>query len=351
MLSLRLSLLSNKLFKHRYIRRNSAQLQNLIGFVYFHTSNASMGGGRSNAWLQARLAKLARSFLKRFGTTYVRLRLLLGFIDIPQLTIVLTTKCTLRCEGCSNLMQYFTPSDHFTTDLNSIQNDIERLLQGVSSISSIHIIGGETLLFKQLPELMHFLASKKQIKALELITNATIPFSQKLLDSLAYKKTRVIISDYSANPELTKTLRQEQILQALREHNIKHIFYHQNSLWRDMGRIYKRNRTDDENKRNFLACDIPCVTFIGADSSDKTQKGGIFVCSLASSLAKLRSQAEFAGDFVSLDSSTLSSDILRFYAQDFFKSCDYCPNKWEHSDGIPVALQTKETLTLSPPVS
>lgn len=101
-------------------------------------------------------------------------------------------------------MQYFSPNDHFDTNLATIQNDIEKILQGVSSIYSIHIIGGEPLLFKELPELMYFLASKKQIKALELFTNATIPFSQKLLESLAYKKTRVIISDYSANPELKK---------------------------------------------------------------------------------------------------------------------------------------------------
>lgn len=230
-----------------------------------------------------------------------------------------------------------------------MQKDIQTLLANVSTIQSIHIIGGEPLLFKQLPELMHFLANQNKIKALELITNATIPFSQTLLDSLAYKKTRVIISDYSSNPKLAKTLRQEQILQALQEHKIKHIFYHQNSLWRDTGKIYKRNRADDENRRNFIACDIPCVTFIGADPNDKAQKGGIFVCALASSLAKLRSQAEFIGDFVSLDSSTLSHDILAFYAQDFFKSCDYCPNKWEESCGIPPAIQTKETLTLTKP--
>lgn len=116
-----------------------------------------------------------------------------------------------------------------------------------------------------------------------------------------------------------------------------------------MGKIYKRNRTDDENRRNFLACDIPCVTFIGANPSDTTQKGGIFVCSLASSLAKLRPQSEFTGDFISLDSRTLSNDILRFYAQDFFKCCDYCPNKWEQAKPIPPAIQTDQTLTLSPP--
>ena len=348
----RYDLLTNKVFTHRYIKRNNEQLLNLIGFVVLYNE----GGGDSQIAriLRKILARFIRSCLKRVGKLYFKARVLFGFVDMPQLTLVLTTKCSLRCESCSNLMPYFNASSHFVTDIESIKQDIEALLAGISTLGSIHIIGGEPLLFKELPQVMHYLASKKQIKAIELITNATIPFSKDLLESLCYKKTRVIISDYSANVELKPILRQEVIIKSLQQKGVKYIFYHSDSLWRDTGQIYKRNRSKELIRKNFLACDIPCVTLIGAShSAQETQNGklfgGIFICALASSLIKLRSTQEFEGDFVRLDSAQLSSDILRFYAQDFFKACDYCPNKWEESKPIPVALQTKKTLKLENP--
>ena len=245
-------------------------------------------------------------------------------------------------------MPYFNASSHFVTDIESIKQDIEALLAGISTLGSIHIIGGEPLLFKELPQVMHYLASKKQIKAIELITNATIPFSKDLLESLCYKKTRVIISDYSANVELKPILRQEVIIKSLQQKGVKYIFWHSNSAWRDIGTIYKRNRDEQDIVRNFIACDIPCVSLLCKDNT-KESISTISVCAIASGLIKLRSTQEFEGDFVRLDSVQLSSDILRFYAQDFFKACDYCPNKWEESKPIPVALQTKKTLKLENP--
>ena len=342
----RLLLCYNPLFTHRYIRRNNEQLLNLIGFVVLYNE----GGGDSQIAriLRKILARFCRSFLKRVGKLYFKARVLFGFVDMPQLTLVLTTKCSLRCESCSNLMPYFNASSHFVTDIESIKQDIEALLAGISTLGSIHIIGGEPLLFKELPQVMHYLASKKQIKAIELITNATIPFSKDLLESLCYKKTRVIISDYSANVELKPILRQEVIIKSLQQKGVKYIFWHSNSAWRDIGTIYKRNRDEQDIVRNFIACDIPCVSLLCKDNT-KESISTISVCAIASGLIKLRSTQEFEGDFVRLDSVQLSSDILRFYAQDFFKACDYCPNKWEESKPIPVALQTKKTLKLENP--
>ncbi|WP_157979075.1 radical SAM protein [Helicobacter labetoulli] len=282
-------------------------------------------------------------FIKRFGGTYFRLRVLFGMVDIPQLTIILTTKCTLKCESCSNLMQYFLPNEHFDTSFMRLQNDMEALLSAVSSIGFVHVIGGEPLLFKELPQVMSYLAKQPQIKGVELITNGTKSFSDELLDSLCYDKTRVIISDYSTNPALIKRLKHDEILHLLKERNIKYLFYHSNSLWRDVGKIFKRNRPKELIVKNYHACKMPCISLIGGNNNTL---GGIFVCPIAAGLSKLRNKEEFDGDFVSLHSKTLRKDIISFYRQDFYKACDYCPNLWEGVGEIPVALQTTRTLRL-----
>ncbi|BDB66116.1 hypothetical protein Hc94105_0301 [Helicobacter cinaedi] len=81
-----------------------------------------------------------------------------------------------------------------------------------------------------------------------------------------------------------------------------------------------------------------------AKSSQKSV-GEIFICPIASSLSRLRGLDEFAGDFISLDETCDKYAITHFYMQDFFKACDFCHDMDKTPKNIPVAIQTKETLT------
>lgn len=74
--------------------------------------------------------------------------------------------------------------------------------------------------------------------------------------------------------------------------------------------------------------------------------GQVFICPIASSLSRLRGLDEFCGDFLVLDSTLTKQKILDFYAQDFFKACDYCHDMWKKRHDIPIAIQTKEVLKL-----
>lgn len=72
----------------------------------------------------------------------------------------------------------------------------------------------------------------------------------------------------------------------------------------------------------------------------------MFICPIASSLSRLKGLDEFEGDFVELDSALNKEKILNFYAQDFFKACDYCRNMWENTKTTPIAIQTDRVLKL-----
>lgn len=76
-------------------------------------------------------------------------------------------------------------------------------------------------------------------------------------------------------------------------------------------------------------------------------KGQIFICPVASSLSRLKGLGEFSGDFISLDSGLTKKKIWDFYAQDFFKACDYCHDMSKGRTYIPMAIQTDKTLELN----
>ena len=75
-------------------------------------------------------------------------------------------------------------------------------------------------------------------------------------------------------------------------------------------------------------------------------KGQIFICPIASSLSRLKGLAEFEGDFLDLDDTLNKEKILNFYAQDFFKACDYCRDMWDETQSIPIAIQSDKVLRL-----
>lgn len=119
---------------------------------------------------------------------YFEKRVLEGKVDIPYLELVLTTRCTLRFESCNNLMQYFSPSNQYTCTLEGIIESLELLLSKVDSIARVRIIGGEPLLFKDLPQLIDYLDAQKKILTFDILTNATIDFKEDLI--LRFKKSK-----------------------------------------------------------------------------------------------------------------------------------------------------------------
>ncbi|MGX2972326.1 hypothetical protein [Helicobacter sp. T3_23-1059] len=71
-----------------------------------------------------------------------------------------------------------------------------------------------------------------------------------------------------------------------------------------------------------------------------------FICPVASSLSRLKGLDEFSGDFISLDSRLTKHRFCEFYAQDFFKACDYCLVLSKGRTYIPMAIQTDKVLKI-----
>ena len=327
---------------------------------------------------------------------YVYLRYKLGKIDIPYFELVLTTRCSLRCESCNNLMQYFDTKNAYTCSVDKILATLRTLCEVVDSVVYVRIIGGEPLLFKDIAKVAQALENESKIKSFDIVTNGTIMPDSALLEVLARsQKSWVSISDYSTSPNLKAKLRIPELAQVFKARNIAHhiLWQSEGSSWFDPGKIYKRGRDKEGIVKNFKACMMPCVSMMSNESfafranlgggqehsvrdnmseshltsnttkstestptngiteSSKSPQdeaiGHIFICPVASSLSRLKGLEEFEGDFITLDSHTSKADFRRFYTQEYFKACDYCHDMWETKRDIPIAIQTREVLPLA----
>ncbi|MCV3508371.1 hypothetical protein L8W69_03910 [Campylobacter sp. CNRCH_2016_3089] len=228
---------------------------------------------------------------------------------------------------------------------------LDLLLSKVDSIARVRIIGGEPLLFKDLPQLIDYLDAQKKILTFSLVTNATIDFKDELMKKLkkSNKVRKITISDYKRSPNLKIPLKQESILRKLKENKIPFSMNSsgENSTWSDPEKIYKRGRSKEDIIKNYRNCQMPCVSLMTSEGLENKQlapKGAIFVCPISSSLSRLKGLEEFNGDFLNLEDS--KERFFEFYSQDFYKSCDYCRDYGEPAKQIAVAVQTDKVLKL-----
>lgn len=207
-------------------------------------------------------------WVKFWERKYPYWRIKHGKVDMPYFELVLTTRCSLRCESCNNLMQYFDSKNAYTCTLQGISNALDTLFSVVDSIGSVRIIGGEPLLFKDIAKVVEKLENEPKVKSFNLVTNGTIKFKDELLDALANsKKSSVYISDYSKSPNLTTKLYQKEIIESLENRNIAYhfVFANEGDSWIEPGKIYKRNRNKADIIRNFKSCLMPCVSVMSSE--------------------------------------------------------------------------------------
>ncbi len=213
------------------------------------------------------------------GKPYVFYRLWHNKIDVPLFELVLTTRCTLNCESCNNLMQYFSTQTAYTCSFEGIIKTLDFLFKNVSSVRQLNILGGEPLIFKDLDKVIDYLNQEEKVKAFNVVTNATIKPKEQLLKALfnARHKSFVNISDYSKTPNIHVKIQRDEIINILKEHKIQYFVRWENdSSWTEPGKIYKRGRDKNGIIKNFKSCLMPCVSVMSNEClpTDSARGGG-----------------------------------------------------------------------------
>lgn len=239
---------------------------------------------------------------------------------IPRFSLVLGTRCTLKCKDCANLMQYYdNPSD---LEIENILKDLEQLFSMVDACICISVVGGEPLIYPDLDRVLRWLASNKKVMKIEITTNGTVIPDEKMLNIMADSKVKTIISDYGKINSMSK------LVTALDQYGAASECY-PDEKWIDLGGVEARNRTEDELKKIYMACrnGKMCKTLF---------KGRLFDCPRAAHLMDLgyADQIEFLDIY-----HCRKQDVMAFYTKNISHACDYCDLTVEHKKCIEPAVQ------------
>jgi organic radical activating enzyme len=174
-----------------------------------------------------------------------------------NLTLLITTKCTLNCDLCATYTPQQERPQHFTYE--TLSCSIAQFMESMDRpIGIVTISGGEPLMHPQLPELVDFVGRyEARLEMLEIITNGTIVPSNVLLQALKkFPKANLLVDDYG--PKLSVNI--DKVCSAFEKNGIayRHRNYNEDEAWFggwiDVSDFSEKQRSKEETRNIFSKC-------------------------------------------------------------------------------------------------
>lgn len=254
---------------------------------------------------------------------------------IPRISIIITTRCTLQCVNCSQLIPCYTKP--YDIDLEDIICSMARILKSVDKCYAVDLLGGEPFLVKGLDKLLDWLKNQEKILQVSFTTNGTVLPDEKTLKALCCKKVLVRVSDYGL-------LRQQSNFLSEMERREIHVIFESGMKWIDAGDGSARNRSIEELRKIYRSCNSgkACKTLL---------KGKLYHCSRCANLYDLnRASANVERDVLEInetDEHNIRKNMKNFFLLDYSGACDNCDLALEPKKFITAGIQKNQKVKKS----
>lgn len=255
-------------------------------------------------------------------------------IFLRSVDIVITERCSLKCQDCSNLMQYYERPQN--GDLNEIIESISALCSVVDGINEFRVIGGEPFMNKEIGQILDLLINEEKARKIVIYTNGTIIPKNDLIPSLSSEKILMLVTDYGPlSPKM------DQLISFMDTHRIAY-YRRPAENWTDCASIEKHDRTPELHEKTFSECCCKNLFTI--------MSGKLFRCPFSANADRLHAVPDLVDDYVNLITSASISELKNSVRNLIFNKrsldiCDYCEGRPLSAPQITPAIQTKKPLT------
>mgnify|MGYP006090568941 FL=1 len=235
-------------------------------------------------------------------------------IYMRSLDVMITTKCSLKCANCSNLMQYYTKP---TNSLHEGTLDaIEIINQNVDDISEFRIIGGEPLMNKDWAFIVKGILEKKPDRKIFVYSNGTIAPKDDHLKLFDTKNVNFIVTDYG---KLSRNI--NNLTNKLEEYGITYVRTPPEN-WIDCSSLRHHKRSTSDLKEVFKQC---CVKYVYT-----LLNGRLYRCPFIANADNLNAIPNNPANYVDIFSK--KGDVKKqieklIKVRSFFPACDYCDGR------------------------
>jgi len=261
-------------------------------------------------------------------------------IFMRSLDVMITTKCSMKCESCSNLMQYYTNPEN--SDYKKIINEVNIVSSHVDDISEYRVIGGEPLMNKEWAKITDGLLKDDPKRRIYIYTNGTVGPKDDQLELLQGKGVNFVITDYG---KFSRNI--ENMKEKLTKYNLAFVATEVKN-WTDCSSLREHNRTPAQLTEVYKQC---CAKFLYT-----LLDGRLYSCPFIANAAKLKAIKDNPSNYVDLyaDAGLVKNKIKRLVGGvKFLLACDFCDGRpydamskrgYDGKGMIPAAIQTSDVL-------
>jgi hypothetical protein len=253
-------------------------------------------------------------------------------LRLPSVQFAVTTRCTLRCRDCSVMIPRFggKGTEHIALSFAHFKQDFDHLMGSVDFVGTVLLVGGEPLLNKDLPHMLAYAAESPKVGLVDIVTNCTITPWTELLDAAETHNHKVFfgLSNYSTNAELAPVLKRQEIINTLKERDIKHTLDTGEAQWFRY-KLAECSYTTEEMYALFARCQWRFCLYV---------LGGLLAMCPRSLMGQTLDAFSLPEDeLIRLrGTSDIRPELVKFFEKDFLSACRYC---LRHEEKVEAALQ------------
>ncbi len=291
------------------MKRNNLYERNLSACMYAHYPE------RSKQFLRGGREILNKYFMHGIFLKYIE--------------VLITTKCTLNCKECCNLIQYYQCPYHISAE--DIVRDIRKLSRIAKEILQLRILGGEPLLHPKLAYIVRQILKLDNIKRIQIVTNGTLLFDEHTLKVLKNNpRISVDISNYGE-----KSLKRDELIEQLKRNHIKYYTQEDRIVWTKQADCTYRNRNYEQLKAVLARCHMDCISMLN---------GKIHLCPRSSHAMDLEIVPNRGADYFDLRQKRALKEckksLYRLLNTTNILACNYCDVfRWERLPEVVAAEQ------------
>lgn len=228
-------------------------------------------------------------------------------VVLPRTALMITTRCTLCCKECANLISHYSAPKDYPAD--EIIQWVKNISNAVDDWICCELVGGEPFLYRELEKVLSYVLNEDKIQQVEFTTNASIIPQPAILELLRNDKVFVRISEY---PGL---INYERLTRVFDKYGIRYRVI-KSMRWSKTGSLEKRNRSSEAIQSQYLNCPTGkiCRTILN---------GKLHVCPKAASLIEL-GYVVYLEMVDLMDTDNLRENIRKFFQLLSSEACDYC---------------------------
>lgn len=247
-----------------------------------------------------------------------------GKYILRQIVVSVTERCTLKCKYCSQMMTRFEhPQD---MDTHQVVKSIQNLLDCITYVQDLTLLGGEPLMNKELPQICKAAGEMKKqgkIKFISIVSNATIVPGEELLQVMKEYGIMIMFSDYG-----DLSVNMEKAQRACDEYGVQWRYAYSGGkseekiqYWNKMS-TEKTDLTKEQLDNKFARCN-------SVYDCNMIYRGRYYFCSYSAFLSGLGIMKPEGNSFDLLNSSQTSEERAQEYRrfmeiEKAIEGCYYC---------------------------